>query len=282
MIKLFDIESPHNIRTFTGHEGRINEVHFARNEQESFIFYTASSDSTIKLWDIRQNGCLDTFRKGGRECWSADMDSTATLIGSGQGSKVQVWDLRTRKLHGTYDDAHTDDVTQARFHPSLSQKLVTASVDGLICVIDTSTPDLDDALACVLSAGVSVGRIGFAGDAAQQLWCLSHVEGLQLWALGTEERLVHVDDARPALAAADQGRGVDYLLGCFYHRDSDNLYLLGGDDEGAAGAWLLTTRGPAAAGRLVDAAAGHRATVRTVDWDFGASKVRFRGRGRGP
>jgi WD repeat-containing protein 89 len=201
------------------------------------------------------------------------MDSSGAIIASGHGSRIRIWDLRAGKLKYTYDDAHTDDVTQARFEPSPNSRLVTSSVDGLICVLDASKPDLDDALNCVLSVGVSVGRIGFAGKETQQLWCLTHIEGMQIWSLASEERLVCVEDMRPSLAATGSGRSVDYLVGCFYRSDSDLLYVIGGDDDGGAGVWSLGPGGPAGVGQLWDAAQGHGATVRAADWDFAARKV---------
>ena len=275
-MKIFDQAALTSVRTLKGHDGRVNEVRFARGGQNNTDLYTASSDGSIKLWDIRQDACSCTFSKGGSECWSADMDFSGTLIACGQGTKIRVWDLRTGKLMCTYDDAHTDDVTQARFQPLPKSKLVTASVDGLICVLDPSQKDLDDALECVLNAEVSVGRIGFAGKSAQQLWCLTHVEGMQIWSLASEQPLVRVDDIRPALAASGPGRDVDYLVGCFYGQDSDQLYLVGGDDDGRAGVWRLGPGGPVSVGPLSDTAGGHCATVRAADWNFSSRKVVIR------
>ena len=48
-IKLFDVVSRKELRTFIGHTSGINSISFAPNGK---ILASGSSDKTIKLWDI--------------------------------------------------------------------------------------------------------------------------------------------------------------------------------------------------------------------------------------
>jgi hypothetical protein len=73
------------------------------------------------------------------------------------------------------------DCGKVAFHPTKKEKLVSASVDGLMCIFDTKGDINDDeGMESVMSVGTSVSRIGFYGRNQEKLWCLTHIESLRL------------------------------------------------------------------------------------------------------
>lgn len=91
------------------------------------------------------------------------------------------WDRRTNRQVAMLNECHTEAVTQVRFHPNKKEKLVSASVDGLMCVFDTKGDINDDeGMDSVMSVGTSVAKIGFYGKNCERLWCQTHIETLRI------------------------------------------------------------------------------------------------------
>jgi hypothetical protein len=71
-------------------------------------------------------------------------------------------------------------VLQVRFHPVRTSKLLSSSVDGLVCVFDTSGKlDDEDCMETVLPVNTSVSSFGFYGALGENVWCLTNVETLR-------------------------------------------------------------------------------------------------------
>jgi hypothetical protein len=71
-------------------------------------------------------------------------------------------------------------VLQVRFHPVQTNKLLSSSVDGLVCVFDTSGKlDDEDCMETVLPVNTSVSSFGFYGPSGENVWCLTNVETLR-------------------------------------------------------------------------------------------------------
>ncbi|CAI5523240.1 unnamed protein product, partial [Closterium sp. Naga37s-1] len=143
--------------------------------------------------------------------------------GGKRGFQIFLWDMRSSRLLGRLEDAHTEDVTQVRFHPLHRTALLSAALDGLICRFDLSPPHEAslsasavttssaaaatseryadaDPLQSVISPGTSISRIGFFGPSASALWCLTSVETLSLWDVWTGDTISSFDDIRSTLS----------------------------------------------------------------------------------
>ena len=82
------------------------------------MLISASSDSTVRLWDVRAPAAAaHTFSGGGRPFRTADADRAGAVIAAGLGRATRMWDLRAGRVLRTLSDTHTDDVTQARRRP---------------------------------------------------------------------------------------------------------------------------------------------------------------------
>ncbi|KVI12505.1 WD40 repeat-containing protein [Cynara cardunculus var. scolymus] len=183
------------------HSDSINHILFSGN-----ILHTCSSDGTLRAWDTRSY------------------------------QQILFWDRRSKKQVACLEESHMDDVTQVHFIPDQQNKLLSASIDGLICTFDTSGEiNDDDHLESVINVETSIGKVGLFGGSYDKLWCLTHIETLSIWDL-TESRLeANFEDARPLASnswALDQ---VDYLVDCHYSAADDRLWVIGGTNGGNLG-----------------------------------------------
>jgi len=63
VIRVLNIESMREVRTLTGHFGKISAGAFMKGfeDSETFSLVTVSADKTLKVWSLRSGLCLDTF-----------------------------------------------------------------------------------------------------------------------------------------------------------------------------------------------------------------------------
>jgi WD40 repeat protein len=169
VIKVYDKAALTCVAQLAGHTATVNELQFAPADPQGL--YSASSDGTLRLWDLRAPAPnVHTFNTGGKEVWAASMSSDSTFVAGGVASALRTWDLRTRKAYRSYVDAHTDDVTCVRAHPAVASVFVTGSEDGLICAINNACADMDDAIETVINVNCAIARVGFLG--AQVALCV--------------------------------------------------------------------------------------------------------------
>ena len=95
-----------------------------------------------------------------------------------------VRDTRTSKPRWQSIESHNDDITELQFHPTLPNRLLSGSTDGLVSIFDTSIQDEDDALVQVINHG-SIHRAGFLTEDA--VYALSHDEQFSIHALNTAD-----------------------------------------------------------------------------------------------
>jgi WD40 repeat protein len=80
-----------------------------------------------------------------QELWSFSLGGgSGNVVAAGANSQILCWDWRTKQQLACLEDCHTEAVTQVAFHPTKKEKLVSASVDGLMCIFDTKGDINDD------------------------------------------------------------------------------------------------------------------------------------------
>ena len=179
---------------------------------------------------------------------------TNTNNGGGAGSSPN--------LLGTYEDAHTEEVTRVRFQPTsdlsgaTTNALVTAGEDGLVNVFDTSQPNEEEALSSVLNVGTPLRDVGFFGPSGEGLYCLTGSETMSVWHHDSAQRICDFGDVRAQLGDS-AGMSIDYLVGC--HWDGQALSLLAGNSDGGAAIYRVNAGSIALTHTLVG---GHRGCVR--------------------
>uniref|UniRef100_A0A7S3LVW8 Guanine nucleotide-binding protein subunit beta-like protein n=1 Tax=Palpitomonas bilix TaxID=652834 RepID=A0A7S3LVW8_9EUKA len=242
-ILLFDFPTLRPSRKFVGHNGPVGGAGFFRGDAENMIFSVGGEgDASVKLWDMRQQNEVSTLRGSDAELFSADINADNTVVAAGGMENIYCWDITAMKLLRKYEEGHCDDVVQTKFHPTNSQLLCTASMDGLICRADISIAEDMDAFDTILPTDISVSRIGLFGPNEDFLYCVSTNETLTLWNLDTAALLVDTGDTRQAVKTAT-GLEAEYLIDCYFDASAEGLLMMVGTSEGAAAMVDVQTSG---------------------------------------
>ena len=129
VVRFWDVNSLRMLE-MTGHTEKVVAACLSSSVQHAF---TASSDSTIKLWDVRRHESLRTLL-----CQSTCNDVTVdgdTILSAHYNGKITVWDRRTA-AHSGEVTAHQRVATCVR--ASASRNLcVSLGKDNVISVRDT-------------------------------------------------------------------------------------------------------------------------------------------------
>jgi len=284
-----------HVATCGGHSGTVVHVSLPFADAPHVVLTASSSDATLRCFDARAPGGgskpVAQFRDAHRrELASAAASSQGhALVAGAEDGTVLLWDRRAaqpaggavRAAAGEYSEAHGEPVTCCAFHPALPHALLTAGVDGLVCVFDTSvaSAEEDDALQRVLSVGSSVAKVGWYGPQGSSIWALTSTEDLSLWNWADGERLAgppQPDGTRAALMEAWRRVSggpvpgeVSYCCGCAWDARNGTLVVLAGTQDGTLGAWPVTP----STGGTVDVhppaalfAGGHTDVVRAATW----------------
>eukprot|EP00249_Psilotum_nudum_P013187 c24203_g1_i1 orf=642-1259(-) len=144
-IKLYSPATGQRLGSYSGHTGTITDLQFL-DASTPYTFCSSSTDGTIRVWDSRTGQQVNILETGAsQELYSFTVGGTSeNLICAGARAQIRCWDWRTGEEIACMQECHTEDVTQVRFHPSRRDKLVSASVDGLICVFNTRGEINDD------------------------------------------------------------------------------------------------------------------------------------------
>jgi WD40 repeat protein len=93
-LRLWEIGSESDVRSFEGHKGDIHAVAFGRKGQH---LISAGSDGTLRRWDVESAVTLDKLYIGGRTMSIAvPWDDSIAIVGKQDGT-VSMWDLDKQK-----------------------------------------------------------------------------------------------------------------------------------------------------------------------------------------
>ncbi|KAJ0400802.1 hypothetical protein ATCC90586_008089 [Pythium insidiosum] len=91
-VRLFDITTGSNIKTFRGHVASVCDVQFNRHAN---LLVSGSKDGTIRLWDILSGLCVHTLRQTLGEVTSVSLASNGFLLLTGsRNNSNRLWDMR--------------------------------------------------------------------------------------------------------------------------------------------------------------------------------------------
>ncbi|RAL42111.1 hypothetical protein DM860_011894 [Cuscuta australis] len=237
-VKFYSQASGQFLGECRGHSSTINHISFGASGPMEHILHSCSSDGTFRAWDTRTFQQVSCMNAGpSQEIFSFSFGGAAdNLFAAGCKSQIIIWDWRTQKMVACLDESHMEDVTQVRFIPGHQNKLLSASVDGLMCLFDTSGDiNEDDHLASVFNVGTSIGKVGFFGQRNEKLWCLTHIETLSVWDWKDERVEATFEDARSLASKNWNLDEVDYFVDCHYSVEGDRLWAVGGTNAGTLG-----------------------------------------------
>lgn len=257
-VKLYDHPALKYVRALPGHTARINDV--STSPAHGGLILSAGDDGKVFIWDHRAETAAHQLQlPNGTEATSVALGGVSeTMLAVGTPEQIRIWDVRSLGAVAAVMEPHTEEVSQVRFHPTQRQVLVSAGMDGLVCVHDTSLGlDEDEATVAVLNVEQPVDRFGFSGT---RLHCFTTVEGLSIFDLTSLDRVVHVPDMRPQMSATS-GRQIDFLISA--HCVDDRFYLAAGDQSGGVVINELTSQQLLPVATL---ATGHTEAVRCLYW----------------
>jgi len=135
IIKLWDIATGKEVRTFQGHSDYINSVAFS---PEMKYALSGSNDKTLKLWDIATGKEVRTFQGHSASVHSVAFSPDEKYALSGSIDKtLKLWDIETGKefktLHG-----HSDSVHSVAFSPD-GKHALSGSYDNTLKLWDIET-----------------------------------------------------------------------------------------------------------------------------------------------
>ncbi|CAL0302425.1 unnamed protein product [Lupinus luteus] len=266
-VKLYSPERGQYYGECKGHYATINQILFS-DASNSHVLSSCSSDGTIRAWDTRTFKQVSSINAGpSQEVFSFSFGGPGgNLIAAGCKSQILFWDWRNKKQIACLEESHVEDVTQVHFVHEEQSKLISTSVDGLICTFDT-TGDIndDDHLESVINVGTSIAKVGIFGDNCQKLWCLTHIETLGIWDWKNGTNEVNLSDARGLASESWNLDQVDYFVDCQYSKEAEKLWVIGGTNAGALGYFPVNYKGLATIGGAeAILEGGHTSVVRSV------------------
>ncbi|KAJ6334498.1 hypothetical protein OIU78_011388 [Salix suchowensis] len=253
-----------------GHSDTINQISFSVSSSSSspHVLHSCSSDGTIRAWDTRtfqQVSCISAGSS--QEIFSFSFGgSNDNLLAAGAKSQILFWDWRNGKQVACLEESHIEDVTQVHFVPDNRNKLLSASVDGLMCIFNTDGDiNDDDNLESVINVGTSIGKVGFFGETYKKLWCLTHIESLSIWDWRDARNEANLLEARSLASDSWTLDHVDYFVDCHYPGEGESLWVIGGTNAGALGYFPVNYRGVGTIGSPeAILGGGHTGVVRSV------------------
>jgi WD40 repeat protein len=233
------------------HSQPISHVHYlpspgnASASQAPSMIASSGQDGYIRIFDLRSratsgsSATLSMSMAGRDQTLSLACGFGGTLLAAGGSSgSIYFYDLRKAGQHlGSYENSHTEEVTQLQFQSSSSSLLVSGGEDGLICAFDTSKATEDAALKSVLNVSNSVRSLGFFGPSLEGIFCCTGSETLSCWHTESAQQLSDYGGhgVRPHLTSQLQThfkvenhtsmtlpqsqKTVDYMVGCAWEKD---------------------------------------------------------------
>ncbi|KAK4355680.1 hypothetical protein RND71_024651 [Anisodus tanguticus] len=266
-IKLYSLATGQYIGECNGHTSTINQISFS-SPSSPHVLHSCSSDGTLRAWDTRSFQQVFSVSGGpSQEIFSFSFGgANHNLLAAGCNSQILFWDWRTKRQIACLEESHTEDVTQVHFIPGYDDRLISASVDGLMCLFDTGGDINDDEqLVSVLNVGTSIGKVGFLGEKNQKLWCLTHIETLSVWDWKDERTVASFEDARSLASKSWMADSVDYFVDCHYSVEEDRFWVIGGTNGGSLGYFPVSYKETRAIGPPEAVlCGGHEGIIRSV------------------
>ncbi|KAI9181933.1 hypothetical protein LWI28_020197 [Acer negundo] len=231
------------------------------------VLHSCSSDGTINAWDTRSFQKVSSLSAGSKEIFSFSFGgSNDNLLAAGCGSQILFGIGGTRsKLH-VWRSLMLMTLLRFILFPTIKTSLFSASVDGLICTLDTGGDiNDDDNLESVINVGTSIGKVGFFGNTYQKLWCLTHIETLSIWDWKDGQNEANFENARQLATDNWTLDQVDYFVDCLYTGEGESLWVIGGTGAGTMGYFPVNYKGAATIGSPeAILGGGHTAVVRSI------------------
>ncbi|XP_014663595.1 PREDICTED: U5 small nuclear ribonucleoprotein 40 kDa protein-like [Priapulus caudatus] len=132
MVMLWDSATGGRIKKLKGHTSIVNSCSPARRGPP--LVCSGSDDGTIRLWDSRKKGTMQTFQNTYQVTAVTFNDTAEQIISGGIDNDIKVWDLRKNAV--LYEmRGHSDTLTGLRLSPDGSY-LLSNAMDSSVRIWD--------------------------------------------------------------------------------------------------------------------------------------------------
>jgi WD40 repeat protein len=236
------------------------------------LLWSCSADGIIGAWDLARSSAGPALVSGKKNdsysCIGVGLNGTLIAAGTEEGidSRILFWDVRNLAAPLTvFAESHSDSITNLRFCPDGSARMLSGSLDGLVCAFDLSKPNENSALLSVLNANSSCSKIGFFGVNHEGIYATTSTETLSIFEMESsvtissyEYDLQKGTGCRETLQELARME-VNYLVDCMWEPKTQKLILLAGNADGAGYGFDINLNGFTNLGAL---AGGHTAVIR--------------------
>lgn len=95
-VGLWDLSTGTRIKRIKGHSSFVNSVSVARRGPQ--LVCSGSDDGTVKLFDARKRGCIETFQNTYQVTAVTFSDTAEQILTGGIDNDIKVWDLRKNAI----------------------------------------------------------------------------------------------------------------------------------------------------------------------------------------
>ncbi|PPR00447.1 hypothetical protein CVT24_004508 [Panaeolus cyanescens] len=184
LIILWDLLSRTPLITFRGHIGAINAI--AARPQHSPIFASASSDSTIRLWNVTQSSCINELHGDGGPVNSIAFVSDRDQIVSGsQDGVIRLWDIQSSVVLKVFP-GNSSAVRSLAVSPN-GQYIASGSDDHTVKLFDVSHPG-DNAIETLLGHTEAIETVCFSPD-GRNLVSGGYERYMRIWDVSSRQLL---------------------------------------------------------------------------------------------
>jgi len=134
-LKLWDIESGRQLRTFAGHSAEVLSIAFSPDGGSAL---SGSADETIKLWDVASGREIRTFKHSGRVTSIVfSPDGRTVLLGSWDQTAFELWDVESGREIRTFR-GHSSGVNSVALSPD-GRTVLSGSYDNTMKLWDVAS-----------------------------------------------------------------------------------------------------------------------------------------------
>jgi WD40 repeat protein len=228
-VKVWDVATRRDIRTFTGHKDRVLSVAFSPDGR---TLASGSLDETVRLWDVDTGRTIRTLPGHSGGALSVAFSPDGSKLASGSGSftdaTVKLWDVATgadqtrRGLRG--------GVLSVAFSPDGS-KLASGSGDQSVRLWSLDT------------GGLSKTSINLPTGHHDRVWSVAFSPDSKTLASGSWDRTVILWDLATGHTQTLRGH-TSYVLSVAFSPNPKAPMLASGSDDGTVKLWNMTTTRP--------------------------------------
>ncbi|KAI6250627.1 hypothetical protein HI914_00298 [Erysiphe necator] len=209
----------------------------------------AGSNGEVRIWDMRSSNLRGSVKTDDSVPIVSMASCSQYVLACGSElinheASIFLWDLRRIGAPPLlqFNQSHSDDITDLKFHPMSPNILLSGSTDGLINIFNTNITAEEEALYQTFNHGASIHHCNFLNDF--DIFALSHDEKFSIYKMLTnledesaEREEVHFGDLRGVLGGeyvADVQRrpGGEAVVGIGSHsRIKFDLVQLKGDPK---------------------------------------------------